>query len=185
MVKLNRRREFFVAILSGVTGFGVLLLSWLIFMRIVLGHFFGGAMSLWENLVILCVVPLLIAIGAAIPAWTLGATIQHSLISGIISMTVFVLVDVTGARTNYAPFVEYETVAFILAAFVTVVIAISQQNDLSSARLNIIFWSAIALIGLRFILPGNDIAVGISISFLAWVTLPLVATIFKRTDENE
>ena len=149
-----------------------------------MGHFFGSSLSPSENLVILGFVPMMIAFGASIPAWALGANLWRGMLSGVAAMAIFVFVDVSAGQINYAPFSEYETMAFIIAVLVTLLIATAGKNNLQLGGLVTLLVPAAALIVLRFVLPGRDLLVGPIIALLAWILLPLVAAFATDTKQE-
>lgn len=173
---INPLTKLLFAAGGGLAGFFVLLVAWLAFWRIVIDHLFGSSLSLLEILVILCLIPAVIAFGASIPARVLCGNSRRSLLAGIVAMLVFILVDVRGASINYAPFVEYETVAFIIAALISVLIATIERNKLQTVGIIIELMVAIILTGLWFIFPGKAILFGFVFSLVSWITLPVVAT---------
>jgi len=180
----NPRKKLFLAAAGGLAGFFVLLLAGLAFLRVLLSHIFGGALSLWENLTIYGLVPTAIAFGAGIPAWVLGANLWRCSLAGISAMLVFVFINVSGASINYAPFSEYETVAFIMAVLITVLIATAERNRLQSTGLATLLILATTLVGLRFILPGEELLLGFVVSFLAWIILPVVTAFFMVPEQK-
>jgi hypothetical protein len=180
MLELNSQRRLLIVIAGSLAGFFTLVLAWLIFMRVVVSHFFGGSSSPFENLVILGFVPMMIAFGASIPAWALGANLWRGMLSGFVAMALFVLIDISGAQINYAPFIENETIAFVIAALTTVLIAMAGKNMLHSGVLVALLILTVTLITLRFVLPGRDLLIGPLISLSAWIFLPTLVVIFRR-----
>jgi hypothetical protein len=180
MPELNPQRRLLIVIAGGLAGFFTLLLAWLIFMRVVVSHFFGGSLSPLENLVILGFVPMMIVFGASIPAWAIGANLWRGMLAGVVAMALFVFIDISGAQINYAPFIEYETIAFVIAALTTVLITAAGKNMLHLGVLISLLILTVTLITLRFVLPGRDLLVGPLISFLAWILLPTLTVIYRR-----
>jgi len=172
---INLPRKLLVAAAGGLAGFFVLLVAWLIFLRVLISHIFGSSLSLLDGLIILCLIPTIIVWGASIPARVLGTSSRRSLLAGIVAMLAFILIDISGASINYAPFFEYETVAFIIAVLIAVLIATIERNRSRTVGGTIELMVAIVLIGLRFTFPGKDLWVGFIVSLLAWVILPMVA----------
>src|SRR5688572_13753553 len=110
----NLGRKLFFATAGGLAGFFVILLA----VGIVLvaafqagGLIFGGGIHSWQDhLFIAILVPTLISLGAAMPAWGLGAKWWHGLLTGIIAMIVFIYIESDGGKqVNYAPFSQRET----------------------------------------------------------------------------
>ena len=179
----NLRQDLFLAAVSGLAGFFILLLAWFIFIRVLVGNFFGGSLSLPGILIILGIVPMLITFGASIPAWALCDNLRRSIMSGVSAMATFVLFEVIGGQ-NYVPFGEYETMAFISAVLVTVLGATPARNHLQFGRLATLLVITVMLIVLRFVVPGRDLVVGPTIALLAWILLPMVASFFTMSAQD-
>ena len=77
MNKPNPQNRLIIAFAGGLVGFFVLFLAIVIVFVVALsagGLSFGGGIHSWsDSLVISIFVPVLISLGAAIPAWALGA----------------------------------------------------------------------------------------------------------------
>src|SRR5215216_6057712 len=108
MNHLTAYRGIWRAAAGGLAGFLVLLFAEAILFTVVIRHMFGGSLSLWENIVIMGLVPLIIIFGASISAWALSATLWHGLVAGTMAVIVIVLILVYGDR-NYSPFNNRET----------------------------------------------------------------------------
>ena len=182
MNKMKPRRKLFFAAAGGLAGFFVLILAELAFLTVLMSHLFGSSLLLWENLLILGLVPTAIAFGASLPAWVLGANLQRCVLAGISAMLVFVFIEIGGGQ-NYGPFSDYETLAFITAVLITVLIAASERNRLQSTGLAILIITATAFIGFRFITPEEKLIFGFVIALLAWISLPAISVFFMVPEE--
>ena len=187
--KLNPRRKLFFAAAGGLAGYFVTVLA--IFTVIVVALmsgafvFGGGISSRSEKLLISVLVPTLISLGAGIPAWTLGAKFWRGLLAGIVAMGVFIFIESNGGQqVDYGLFNQRETLAYISAALVSVLIATVGRNELHPRKFVVLITFVVALGGLRFVVPEENFVVGIVASLLAWILLPLSAAFFAMPEQN-
>ena len=152
--------------------------------------FGGGSLSAWGSLIVFGFVPVLIGFGAGIPAWALGSNLWSGFLSGMIAMGVIVLIHVVG-NPNYSPFNDRETLEFVGAISVTVLISMAKRDLLQLGKLVVVFTLTMALLGLKFVIPENEIElvnvsfkVGFVISLLAWLILPLAAAFITIPKQN-
>jgi hypothetical protein len=179
----NLLRQLFLAAAGGLVGFFVILLAVgiVIVAAFLAGGFsIGGGIHSWQdNLFITILVPTLISLGAAIPAWGLGAKWWHGLLAGIIAMIVFIYIESNGGKqVNYAVFSQRETLAYVSTALVSVLIAAVGRKKFYP--INFILLTLVAILaGLSLVVV--DIAeesykVGFAVSLLGWILFPLAAT---------
>jgi hypothetical protein len=178
------RQKLFFAAAGGLVGFFIILLAVGIVILVAFQSgalSFGGTLSRQENLFIDILVPTLISLGAAIPAWGLGAKWWHGLLAGMIAMTVFIYIESDGGKqVNYAPFSQRETLAYVSTALVSVLIAVVGMKKLYP--MNFLLLTLVAILA-RFSLVVIDMVeesykVGFVVSLLAWIILPLAAGFF-------
>src|SRR5215207_4885531 len=117
----NLKRELLHAAAGGLAGYFVFLLAGSIVIGVAVSHLFGGSLSIWENIVIFGLVPLLLIFGSSIPAWILGVAFWRGLLTGVIAMVAVVLILIFG-NPNYSPFNDRETLQFVSAIFITALI---------------------------------------------------------------
>jgi len=185
-----KNKKLFIVAISGIVGFLLFTLARFIFMRVVISHFFGSALSSWEKLIIFVFVPIMIILGASIPAWALGASWWHRILAGTIAMGVTVLVLIFG-DSNYSPFNDRETLQFVSPVCVTVLIANITRKDRLPLGKIVVFIIIIAFLSLKLIIPEYDIKVddinfkiGFLISLLAWTMLPPIAAFFTTPKQG-
>lgn len=172
-------RRLLFAATGGLAGFFILLLARGIALGVALqaiSIFGSAALSGRETLILLGLVPALLILGAGITAWALGASLWRGLLTGVIALGVFALLEV--GQANYSPFNERETLAFVGTAFIAALISIVGRARLWG--LAAVLGLALAWAGLRLVLPGS----GFAVSLLAWFTLPLVAAFSTMLRQN-
>lgn len=185
MTNLSWRRRLFLATLGGLAGLFIVYLA----MTIALGAavqamsiFSPGTFSIWGTLMFFGLAPTLIIFGAAITAWALGARLWRGLLAGVVALGTFAFLEL--GQTNYSPFNIRETLAFVGGALATVFVSTvgrgEQRTRMLAAGLTLVF--ALALGGLRLVVPGKES--GLVISILAWIILPLVATFCTMLRQN-
>ena len=182
----NLPKKLFFAAAGGLVGFFVVLLAVGIVILVAFQSgalSFGGTLSWQENLFIDILMPTLISLGAAIPAWGLGAKWWHGLLAGMIAMIVFIYIESDGGKqVNYAPFSQRETLAYVSTALVSALIAMVAMKKFYS--INFLFLTLVAILA-RFSLIAIDMVeggykLGFAVSLLAWILFPLAATPFVR-----
>src|SRR6266487_4769611 len=181
MNDINVQKKLFFAAAGGLVGFFVMLLAvGIVFVAALLagGFSFGGGIHSWQdNLFIAILVPTLISLGAAIPAWRLGAKWWHGLLAGIIAMIAFIYIESNGGKqVNYSFFSEHETLAYVSTALVSILIAIAARKKFQVQKSASLFAVAAILVVLRLVISDENASIGFAISLLAWVVLPLVGT---------
>ena len=186
MNHLTPYRGIWRAAAGGLAGFLVLLFARAILLTVVIRHMFGGSLSLWENVVIMGLVPLIVIFGASISARALGATLWHGLVAGTVAMIVIVLILVYGDR-NYSPFNNRETLQYVSAISIVVLTTAKFAKDRSFAGRLAVFILAAAFLGMKFAISadefrvgGMDLKVGFGIALLAWIILPVAAVILSQ-----
>jgi hypothetical protein len=186
MNNLHSRRELFVPSLGGLIGFFLVIgatITVLVvgFMRG--ASVFGGGLQSWKDSFVTAIfVPALISLGAAMPAWVLGAKWWHGLLAGIVAALVFIYIELNGGKQfNYGLFSQRETFAHISAALVTVLIATLWRNKFQTRGYITMFAISVTLVGLRFMVLEEDFLVGIIFSLLAWILLPAMVVFTKET----
>lgn len=187
----NLRRKLFFAAAGGLVGFFVILLA----VGIVLvaafqagGLIFGGGIHSWQDhLFIAILVPTLISLGAAMPAWGLGAKWWHGLLAGIIAMIVFIYIESNGGKqVNYSVFSQREKLAYVGTALVSVLIAVVGMKKLYP--INFLLLTLVAILA-RFSLVVIDMVeesykVGFVVSLLAWIILPMAAAFTTNQSQD-
>jgi hypothetical protein len=190
MNNLNSRRELFVAAGGGLVGFFVILLAIFTVFVVALtssGAFvFGGGIYKDRQLFIVYrLVPLIIVLGSSIPPWVLGASWWRGLLAGIAAMGIFIFIETNGGQpVDYGLYSQRETLAYISAALVSVLIATIGRNEFKPRGYVVLFAVSVALAGLRLVVPEENFVVGIVASLLAWIILPLAVAFFTMTEQN-
>lgn len=154
------------------------------------GFGFGaGLLSPSESFIISVIVSVLISLGAGIPAWALGANRRRGLLAGLVAMSVFIYISSKGQDINYAPFIEYDTLAYISAILVSTVIATIVKNKIRFVGIAILIALTLEILRLRNVLslvyPYSEQMIGFVASLLAWIFLPLIAAFFVTLEQNE
>ncbi|PWH13804.1 MAG: hypothetical protein DDG60_09600 [Anaerolineae bacterium] len=185
MANLSWGRRLFLTTLGGLAGLFIVYLA----MAIALGAavqamsiFSPGSFSSWGTLIFFGLAPALIIFGAAITAWALGARLWRGLLAGVVTLGAFAFFEV--GQANYSPLNVRETLAFVGGALATVLVSTVGRGEQRAWILaaGLILMLALALSGLRLILPGKES--GLVISILAWIILPLAATFFTMPRQN-
>ena len=116
MTRLKTRSKLFLAAAGGLAGFFILIIAGITYfvLAVWMGGFgFGlGLLSPTESFIVSVVASVLISLGAGIPAWALGANRRRGLLAGLAAMSVFTYISGKGHDINYAPFMEYDTLAY-------------------------------------------------------------------------
>ena len=194
MANRNPRRILFVAAAGGLAGFFVILLARTIAILVAVAStnlIFGGSnFSPGASLILFGFVPIFVIIGAGIPAWVLGATLGRGLLGGMIAMGVIVFIRVFG-DPNYSPFNDRETLEFVSSICVAMLASMIGREWLQWGKLAVVFILMIAFLVLKFVIPGNEIElgnvsvkVGLVVSLLAWILLPLVVAFFTLPEKT-
>jgi hypothetical protein len=182
--------KFFFAPAGGLVGFFVVLFAEGIVILIAFKSgalSFGGTLSWQANLLIDILAPMLISLGAAIPAWGLGAKWWHGLLAGMIAMIVFIYIESDGGKqVDYGVFSPRETLAYISTALVSVLIAVVGMKKFYP--MNFLLLTLVAILA-RFSLVVIDMVeesykVGFAVSLLAWILFPLAATSFTISEQK-
>ena len=105
-----------------------------------------------ESFAISVIVSVLISLGAGIPAWALGANRRRGLLAGLVAMAVFNYISGKGHDFNYAPFDEYDMLAYINAILVSTVIATIGKNKIRLGGMVILIALTFELLHLRYVL---------------------------------
>lgn len=196
MNNTSLRKRLLFAAAGGLVGFFVLLIANAIVLMVALSHVSivccSGPyiFSLWENLIVFGFVPILIIFGISIPARLLNGTWWYGLLAGMISVGVIVIIQIF-SNSNYSPFNNRETLQFISPVCIMALISTVLRKDR-------FFWGklaicilAISLLGLKFVIPGNEfevgsisLKVGFVISVVAWTLLPLVTVLFTMPNQR-
>jgi hypothetical protein len=120
------------------------------------------------------VVPLMIIAGAALAAQSLGATWRRSLVAGIAAFVMAASIIHAG-RSNYSPFNQYETLAFVCSAAVAVLLATVNKGDTTPVGLMVtIGITTLLVLGAAFFA-----GYGFVIALSAWCLLPVFAGLFR------
>ena len=188
MNNFHLQKRLLIAAAGGLAGFFLTLLAVItvIVVALMSGTFVfgGGTPSPGGKFVVNVLVPLLICIGAAIPAWKVGTKWWYGLLAGIVAMIVFVFIELNGGgQVNYGIFSQRETIAYISAALVSAFSVTVGRNEFQSKGYVLMFVISVVATGLRFIVPEENFVVGFIASLLAWILLPLAvafATDIKR-----
>ena len=191
MNHIQLRKQLLIAAAGGLAGFCILILAWFIFFVIALSAadflFGGGSPSAGESLIMSGLVPIIIALSAATPAWILRAKFWLGLLAGIMGMSFFILFDeiLRPPLVSYGAFDLYETRAAISAIAVTMFVITIGNNRFrlgGSVVLVILTW---ILILVRSILPlfdpSREQIIGLATSLFAWTVVPLVTTLIINT----
>jgi hypothetical protein len=191
MTKVSLLRKLIFAAAGGLAGLFVLLIADGIVLAVVIPHMFGSSLSVWENLIILGLVPVLIIFGTSIPTWVLGAPFKRGLLSGMIAMGAIALILVYGGP-NYSPFNNRETLEFVSPVCISVLMSSAFRKDRISMGKLAIFILTFILFGLKLVIPedefrinGIDFKVGFAISLITWFILPSATVFFTKMDGNE
>ncbi|HEX9839522.1 MAG TPA: hypothetical protein VGA72_09255 [Anaerolineales bacterium] len=193
MTKLKTRSKLFLAAAGGLAGFFILITAGITYfiLAVSMGGFgFGaGLLSPSESFIISVIVSVLISLGAGIPAWALGANRRRGLLAGLVAMSVFIYISSKGQDINYAPFIEYDTLAYISAILVSTVIATIVKNKIRFVGIAILIALTLEILRLRNVLslvyPYSEQMIGFVASLLAWIFLPLIAAFFVTLEQNE
>ena len=154
------------------------------------GFGFGlGLLSPNESFIISVIVSVLISLGAGIPAWALGANRRRGLLAGLAAMSVFTYISGKGHDINYAPFGEYDTLAYISAILVSTVIATIGKNKIRLGGIAFLIALTLEILRLRDVLPlfysHNEQLIGFVVPLLAWIFFPLIAAFFVTLEQKE
>lgn len=178
MENLTAKRKLFLLAGMGALAFALILVSVIIFIAVSLiavGFPFGGGIpSFGEGIILFVLVPLTISFAGSIPARALGATKKRAFMTGIVSMIVFALVEWGwGEQINYGLFSQRETLAYLAAIFVSVLISTYKREQSSWRVYGLIFAFLLVFAILRLVLPEGNFIMGFVISISAWVLVPL------------
>ena len=189
MKRLHRQRKFLLVAASGFAGFFVLLLAMALVLSVAIRHMDiydigGSSFSIWDNIIVFGVAPIIITVGAGIPAWAVGMNLWRGFLAGGAATIAFILVHVSG-ESNWAPFIWYETFAFIASVLVSMLISTIWKNGFQPGTFISLAATAITLAILRRVVPGEGYIVGFVISLLAWIILPPLAALLTRKQEIE
>jgi hypothetical protein len=184
MNKPNPQNRLIIVFYCGLAGLFVVILAIVIVFVAAFsagGLSFGGGIHSWsDNLVVSVFVPVLISLGAAIPAWGLGAKWWHGLLAGTVAMMVFIGIESNGGQqVNYGLFSQRETLAYISAVMVSTFIAILGRKQFQPKGYLLIFAFLVIAAGLMFIVPEEQFAGGFIISLLAWILLPSAVAFYS------
>jgi hypothetical protein len=182
-----------MAAIGGLSGFFVLLIARTVVFAVTVmsGSIFGGSsLSAGESLIIFGFVPILISLGAAIPAWALGSDLWGGILAGVIATSVVLLIHAVG-NPVYSPFNSRERLEFVSAIGVSVLISVFRRGWLPLGNLAVLLTLIILFLALTFVIPGNEIElnnipakVGFVLSLLAWLTLPYAAALITVPDQT-
>jgi hypothetical protein len=183
----------FFAAIGGLFGFFVLIIAGLIYFILAVwrgGFGFGAALlSPSESFAISFLVSVFISFGAGIPAWVLRANRWQGLLAGLVAMVVFTYISNMGQDINYAPFIEYDTLAYVSAILVSVGIATFRKNKIRIIGVAILIALTAEIFRWRSFLlllyPYDEQMIGFVASLLAWIFLPLIAAFFIRLEKNK
>lgn len=192
----NLRKRLLIAVAGGATGFFILLIADFIVLAVALGHFSvvccSGpyTFSIWENLIVFGIVPLIIIFGVVVLARTLNINWWYGLLAGIIAVGIIVMCQVFG-DSNYSPFNNRETLEYLSPVCVMVLISSMLMKDRLFFGRFAIFILVISFLGMKFIIPGDEfevgnvsLKVGFAISLLGWIILPLATAFFMKLERK-
>lgn len=154
------------------------------------GFGFGlGLLSPGESFIVSIVASVLISLGAGIPAWALGANRRRGFLAGLAAMAVFNYISGKGHDINYAPFNEYDTLAYVSAILVSTIIATIGKNKIRLGGMAILIALTGEILHLRTALPlfylYNEQMIGFVVPLLTWIFFPLIAAFFGMLEQNE
>ncbi len=189
MNKFFPQHNSYIAAAGGLAGFFVVFLATAIVFVAALfagGFVFGGGIHSWsDSLIVSIFVPVLISIGAAIPPWILGDKFWRGLFAGVIAMIVFIYIELNGGhQVNYGIFSQRETLAYISAILVSMLISVAGRKEFQAKGYVTILALSTLLVGLRFLVPEVDFVIGIVVSLLAWILLPPAVAYFYMPEQN-
>lgn len=193
MTNFKPKRRLSLASAGGLAGFLVLIVAGITYIILAwrMGGFgFGlGLLLPSESFIISVIVSVLISLGAGIPACALGANRRRGLLAGLVAMAVFNYISGKGHDIDYAPFGEYDMLAYISAILVSTVVATIGKNTIRLGGVAILIALTGEILRLRSVLPSfyldNEQLIGFVVSLLTWIIFPLIAAFFVTLEQNE